>query len=562
MMNLTLWHLGLRWLRLKPLTFVGVIGLAAGQLVSILFIAQVFQGVLALNAQIDQITGRATIMVALGLASSTGLFLSRIMGARIASNAARHLRVELLDMLYTRSYAYYARSNSGALHATLVLDSERAQKFFEAALGQVLPAIIVGIGIGAALIALNTSLVLVLLVIAPLLLVFNHYSLQPLRRQIDRHMKTFKAYSLGTLAILQLITLTRMQTAEIQETARQTVQIDALKRETEALSRHQAFQQAVQNAILLTVVGVLLVIGGSQVATGQTTLGSLLAFNVILLALRRYVQDALGAAPALVDGYHALETLQQLIAHAQPEPYSGTHRYSMHGAVTLSGVTFGYADQAPTLCSVNLTLAPHTVTALVGPNGSGKTTLVNLLLGLYRPQQGCLYADGHPYNELDIRYLRRQIGVLPQDPLLFDGTAWENITYGMSDVSREQVVAAAEMASAHVVIQQLPQGYETLIGERGVRLSGGQRQRIALARVLLRQPKLLILDEPTNHLDETAAQQLIENLMQRDSPPTTLIISHDMALARQADQLYILSGGRLMASHSPAAFAEPWMRNE
>jgi len=556
-MNPTLWRLGLRWLRLNPLTLAGVVGLATGQLVSVLLIAQVFQGVQAFNAHGDQVAGRAAMMVALGLASGAGLFFSRMLGARISNKAARNMRVELLGLLYTRAYAYYARSNSGALHASLVLDSERVQKMFEVMLGQVFPAIIAGIGIGAVLIMLNPSLALILLVAAPMLLLFNRYSLRPLREQIDRRMKAFKAYSRDTLTLLQLFTLTRVQTAESQETARQKIHIDALRTETEALSRHQALQQAAQNAILLTIVGLLLVIGGSQFAAGQTTLGSLLAFNVILLALRRYVQDALGAAPALVDGYHALETLQQLIAHAQPEPYSGTHRYSMHGAVTLSGVTFGYADQAPTLCAVNLTLAPHTFTALVGPNGSGKTTLVNLLLGLYRPQQGCLYADGHPYDELDMRYLRRQIGVLPQDPLLFDGTAWENNTYGMPDVSREQVVAAAEMASAHVVIQQLPQGYETLIGERGVRLSGGQRQRIALARVLLRQPKLLILDEPTNHLDETAAQQLIENVMQRDSAPTTLIISHDMALARQADQLCILSEGRLMASRSPAALAEP-----
>lgn len=286
--------------------------------------------------------------------------------------------------------------------------------------------------------------------------------------------------------------------------------------------------------------------------------------------MRRYSQDALGATPALVDGYHALESLQQLIAHAPPEPYSGTRRYHMHGAVTLRDVTFRYADHAPILRGVNLTLAPHTLTALVGPNGSGKTSIVNLLLGLYRPQQGCLLADEHPYDELDMRCLRQQIGVLPQDPLLFDGTVWENITYGMSEASREQAVAAAEMASAHEFIQQLRQGYETLIGERGVRLSGGQRQRLALARVLLRQPKLLILDEPTNHLDETAARQLIENLMlrlrsgqvRREHAPTTLIISHDMALARQADQLYILPEGHLAASDSPAALAEPLMRHE
>jgi ABC-type multidrug transport system fused ATPase/permease subunit len=567
-MDLTLWRLGLRWLRLKPLTLVWVVGLAAGQLVSVVLIAQLFQGALTLNTGIDQIPARSAAMFALGVASSVALFLSRVASVRISNNAARHLRVELLNLLYTRAYAYYARSNSGALHAILVWDSERVQRFFEVALGQVLPAMIVGIGIGAALIVLDSSLALVLLVTVPLFFVFHRFSLRPLKWQIDQRMKTFVAYSRGMFAVLQLITLTRLQTAEAQEIAGQTIQIDALKRETEALSVQQAFQQAAQNAVLLSVVGILLVIGGSQVAAGQTTLGNLLAFNAILLALRRYSQDVLGATPILVDGYHAIESLQQLIANAPPEPYSGTCRHQMDGSVTLRDATFQYADQAPILRGVNLTLAQHTLTALVGPNGAGKTTLVNLLLGLYRPQQGCLFADERPYDELDMRFLRRQIGVLPQDPLLIDGTVWENITYGMPEVSRDQVVAAAEMASAHQFIQELPQRYETFIGERGVRLSGGQRQRIALARVLLRQPKLLILDEPTNHLDETASRQLVENLIlrlrsaevRRENAPTTLIITHDLALARQADQLYLLPEGRLMAGGSPAALAEPQMR--
>ena len=555
-MDLTLWRLGLQWLRLKPLTIVWVVGLAAGQCLSVLLIVQVFRGTMAFFTQAHPVAGRAAMMVALGVVSSAGLYFSRVVGSRIANKAARHVRIELLDLLYTRAYVYYARSNSGALHASLILDTERVQKMFEAIMGQVLPAIIIGIGISAVLIVLNPSLVLIMVCSAPLLFFFNRYSMQPLKKQMERRMQTFKSYSRATLAVLQLFTLTRVHTAESQETARQTIHIDALKTETEELSRQQALQQAAQNGMLLTIVGVLLVIGGSQVAAGRTTLSDLFAFNAILIALRRYVQDLLGASPALVDGYHGLGSLQQLIVHAPSEPYAGTLHCDIRGAVTLLDVTFHYADQPPILHGVNLTLAPHTLTAVVGPNGAGKTSLVNLLLGLYRPQQGSLLVDEHPYDELDMRFLRRQIGVLPQDPLLFDGTVLENITYGMSEISSEEVVAASEMASAHEFIQQLPKGYETLLGERGVGLSGGQRQRIALARVLLRRPKLLILDEPTNHLDEAAARQLIENLIPRlrsaqvhaENAPTTLIITHDMRLAREADQIYLLPEGRLIQS--------------
>jgi ABC-type multidrug transport system fused ATPase/permease subunit len=556
-MKLSLWRLGLRWLRLNPLTAIGVIGLAVGQLVCILLIAMVFQSELAASLGANQIILRAAMMITLGLSSSAGLFLSRTASAHIANKAVRNLRIELLNLLYTRSYTYYARSNSGAIHATLVFDSERILKFFDIMLGQFLPAIVVGLGIGVALIWLNSTLVLILLLTAPFLLIFNRFSLQPLRRQAEKQVKSFKLFSQETLTALQLIPLTRMQTAENQEIKRLTKQIDSLKRETELFSRHQALRLASQEATLLIIVGLLLVIGGSQVDAGKTALGSLFAFNVILLALRRYFQDALASMPALMDGYHAIESLQKMISDAPPEPYSGIRCVSLPATISLRDVTYHYSDQNPILNKINLILAPHSVTALVGPNGSGKTTLVNLMLGLYRPQEGSLLINEHPYDEIDMDFLRRQVGILPQDPLLFDGTVWENITFGMPEATQEQVDAAVELASAMDIIKQLPDNYQTIIGEHGVRLSGGQRQRIALVRVLLRQPKFLILDEPTNHLDISATQQLIQNLVLRlhssqDNPvyaPTMLIISHDMDLAYRADQIYTVSKGGLKISH-------------
>ena len=557
------WRLALRWLHLSPGSLASTLALALAQLVSVCLIAFVFQGALTLNVRSDQVAWRAAALAFLGVSGSACLFMARIVSARLATNAARRLRVELLDLLFTRAIAFYARTNSAALHHTFVWDSERVQKLLELTLGQVIPALIVGAGIGVALFWLNPLLLLILLVVAPFLLWFNRVSIRSLRLHIAARAETFKTYSRGTLAALQFIGLTRVQTAEDQETARQTGYIDALARAGEALSRRQALHQAGQDAMLLAVVGVLLVVGGSQVAAGQMSLGNLLAFNAILLALRRYAQDALGALPALADGVHALASLQQLLAEAPPEPYHGARPHTLSGAISLRAVTFNYDGQPPVLRGLNMTLAPHTLTALVGPNGSGKTTIVNLLLGLYRPQQGALLADDAPYADLDMRCLRRQIGVLTQDPLLFDGTVWENVTFGMPGATQAQVVSAAEMASAHDFIQQMPRAYDTLIGERGVRLSGGQRQRLALARVLLRRPKLLILDEPTSHLDKTASRQFISYLAAgllpslrageegpgghgREPLPTTLLITHDMAVARLADRVCILRDGRVV----------------
>ncbi len=549
----------LNWLRMKPIHIAAVLGLAAAQLLSILLIAHIFQSALALHLHLDDVWIRAGMMITLGVASSLGFYFSRTVSARLANNASTLLRIEMMEHLYTRAQAFFTRSHSGSLHNNLVLDIERLQKLYEAILGQILPAVVISLGVGIALIGLNPSLTLFLLSAGPIFLALNYAVLRILRKKMRRRIEEFKAYSRNTFSFLELIPLTRMQTAEEQEIQRQGGQIDSLKQATESLARQQALHLAFQNAMLLIVIGVFLVIGGSQVATNQTTLGNLLAYNVILIALRRYIQDALSATPLVVDGYHAVEALQELVESAPPEPYTGKLRPLLSGAFELRQVTFQYPERPPVIQECSLFLPPHTVTALVGPNGSGKTTLLNLLLGLYRPQSGMLYADDYPYDDLDIRTLRRQIGVLPQDPLLFGGTIRDNITYGLAVIDPEEMTAAAIAASAHEFIQQLPHGYDTLIGERGVRLSGGQRQRISLARVLLRKPKMLILDEPTNHLDTAAARQLIEHVVLRlqSSPffteklPTTLIITHDMELAGLAENVYLISSGRLTPYGNP-----------
>ncbi len=532
-----------------------MVGLAAAQLASIGLIAWVCQSALALYPQTSTTFWRAAAMCGFAVLSGLGIFLSRSAGAHIANRAASRMRVELLDFLYSRAYGFYTSINSGALHASVVWDTERVQKFNETVLGRILPALLVGSGTGLVLLWLNPMLLVLLLFALPLLLVGSRFSLRLLKRQTDRRNQTLRTYTQSTLTVVQQIGLTRIQTAEEQETAFQTGRIQALRRESEALSRMQALHDTVQTGLQLGVVGALLIVGGGQVNAGQITLGSLLAFNVVVIALRRYVQDLVSSVPALVDGVHALETLFRLTREAPPEPYHGSRQFLFRGVIQFREVTFGYGDHEPVLQKIDLTLEPHTLTVLVGANGSGKTTLVNLILGFYRPQQGGLSADGYPYEELDIRALRRRIGVLPQDPILLDGTVLDNILYGIPEAPRDVVREAAETAMAHDFITQLPQGYDTLVGERGVRLSGGQRQRIALARALARRPALLILDEPTNHLDTPAAQRLIETLMHAENAPTTIVISHEEALAQQTNRLYRLQNGTLVANR-PTVFKD------
>ncbi|MBN2083952.1 MAG: ABC transporter ATP-binding protein [Anaerolineales bacterium] len=560
MKNATFWKWVYRQLHIRPLDLAEIAGLTAAQFASIGLIAWVFQGAVSLPPRSTSVVWRAAAMCVFAIVNAFGIYLSRTASAHIANRAAGRMRVDLLDFLYSRSDDYFARTNSGALHASVVWDTERVEKFNETLLGKIIPALLVGAGIGLVLLWLNPVLVALLLLALPFLLLASRFSLRRLKRQTDRRNVMLRSYTQNTLTAVQHIGLTRIQTAESQETAFQSERIQSLRRESEALSRIQAFHDTVQTGLQLGVVGVLLIVGGGQVSAGQTTLGGLLAFNAVLIALRRYVQDAVSSVPALVDGVHALETLFRLVRDAPPEPYHGSRELDFKGAIQLRGVTFRYGENEPILRQADLTFEPRTLTVLVGANGSGKTTLVNLILGFYRPQQGGLFADGRPYEELDIRSLRRRLGVLPQDPVILDGTIWENIVYGIPDATRESVREAAEKAMAHDFIAELPEGYDTLVGERGVRLSGGQRQRIALARALARRPAVLILDEPTNHLDTTATQRLIETLMNVENTPTTIVISHEEALAQQTNRIFRLQAGSLVANGSPvpkAGFPKP-----
>jgi ATP-binding cassette subfamily B protein/subfamily B ATP-binding cassette protein MsbA len=205
---------------------------------------------------------------------------------------------------------------------------------------------------------------------------------------------------------------------------------------------------------------------------------------------------------------------------------------------------------------VSLRIEPGEHAALFGPNGAGKSTVVSLILGLYRPQDGHLAADGVPYGEVDVRGLRRQIGVVLQDPVIFPGTIAGNIAYGRPDATEAEIRAAAELATAAAFIDTLPDGYETQVGDEGGLLSGGQRQRIAIARALIARPALLILDEPTTYLDDRSITRLFHNLLHLEGAPSVLVISHDLEVVRKMDTVHHLRDGALVRTErhrEPAA---------
>jgi ATP-binding cassette subfamily B protein len=218
--------------------------------------------------------------------------------------------------------------------------------------------------------------------------------------------------------------------------------------------------------------------------------------------------------------------------------------------VEFAQVNFRYPSrpETPALSDINLMLQPGEKVALVGPSGAGKSTLLQLLLRFYDPDSGVIRFDGVDIRTVEPRALRQRMALVPQDPVIFGANAWENIRYGHTGVDETAVRRAAEAAYATEFLDQLPQGFETFLGERGLRLSGGQRQRIAIARAILRDPVLLLLDEATSALDaesERLVQAALEQLMQNR---TTLIIAHRLATVRKVDRIVVLDAGRIVAS--------------
>lgn len=275
-----------------------------------------------------------------------------------------------------------------------------------------------------------------------------------------------------------------------------------------------------------------------------------MSFYVATLFLNSSLQQFFTSVPQLIEGRQALAALSMFAGEDASALYTGTERNAFSGLIELDSVSFSYG-RWPVLEDVSLRLEPGSVTVIVGPNGAGKTTVARLILGLYRPQSGRILADGVPYDRLDIAWLRRHIAFAPQDPILFAGTIWGNVTYGLSvRESEECALPACQTALVDEFARSLPLGYNTPIDDDGGVISGGQRQKIAMARALARHPRVLILDEPTNHLDRDSAATLLEWLDSLPGRPAVLVITQDLKFAAAMPQRYLLDHGKLIEMQS------------
>jgi ABC-type multidrug transport system fused ATPase/permease subunit len=478
------------------------------------------------------------------LANNSLTLWTRHMTLDVTKRAIAALRMELLDRCYALSRHFHTHADRGRLQSLLMHDTERVDVMSNAVVTAFLPGACTSIVLVLVLLYLYPLLLIIIAAIMPLLIWTNKVSAVHTRAENEKYHRAFETLSRGIYFVLTAMDLTRIQTAEKLERARQHAATEHLRVTSERMAWLNAAHRAQQNVIGVFWGVVILIAGGWAVAQNWMTIGDLLSYYVAVSLLSASMISTLTAIPQIVEGNMSVNLLYQFLQTRDPVPYHGTRQITFQGNVRFDNVWFQY-DEVEVLRGVTFELRPGTTTAIVGANGAGKSTLTFLLLGLYRPLQGAMFADGFLYDDVAMEALRSRIAAVLQDPLIFSGTIRENIAYGALEATDAEIERASRTATAHTFIENLPERYETQVGDEGKLLSGGQRQRIALARALLRQPALLILDEPTNHLDVAAIVALMENLKTLSPRPAVLLISHDLQVTHYADQVYELRGGQL-----------------
>lgn len=489
---------------------------------------------------------------------AAGQFFSAVRGVlleRAGQRLSLDLRLRLYHKLQRQSAAYYANRRSGDLLARVAADVDNVQAVLVNGTDSVLANALRLIGVAGVFIWLQPILgaltVLPMIIVGILLWRYNR-QVRPVYRAARERLGELTAVladNIGGIRVIQAFAQERRERATVEQLGEQLYQ-----EQVQAVSlRNRVFPIIRWIANLGNVI--MLAGGVFFIMRGQFTLGGLLAYRGYgryfygpvddLVNINDLVQRAAASGRRIFEVLDEPETIADAPdAVALPAPLRGDIRFEH--------VTFGYDARTPVLHNVSLHIRPGERVAILGPSGAGKSTLLSLAARVYDPDNGRVLVDGYDVRAVTLESLRSQIGQVQQETYLFNTTVLENLRYGRADAPRAEVEAAARAANAHEFITALPQGYDTLVGERGIKLSGGQKQRIAVARALLANTPLLLLDEPTSAVEPESEAMIIEGLERLMRGRTTLIVSHRLSLARSADRVLVVNGGRIVEDGAPA----------
>jgi ABC-type multidrug transport system fused ATPase/permease subunit len=467
----------------------------------------------------------------------------------MASNIGYDLRNRLYNHIQHLSFSYHDHAQTGQLISRTIEDVRSVERFAGSSVIELIQVVLLLIGVTTLLFITNPHLAAIaLLPMIPLVLLTTNFG----RRVSDYFLDVDNA--LGELS------------ARLQENVTGVQVVRAFAREPHEIRRFEQANRTLYNARVkvnfewskimpssqfLVTAGTLLILwfGGQMVMNGSMTIGELVAFNSYLLLLSAPAQqltwqvNSAGEAAAGVQRAFAVLDTPLEIKSARDKIILP----ALSGCVEFRQVSFQYlGENANALQNISLKVLPNQIVALIGTTGSGKTSLVNLIPRFYDVSEGAVLVDGYDVREVELVSLRKQIGIVLQTSLLFSTTVRENIAYGCPDASMDDIIAAAKAAQAHDFIMDLPEGYDTVVGERGVTLSGGQRQRVAIARALLLNPRILILDDSTSSVDTETEQQIQRALINLMQGRTTFVIAHRLSTVHRADLILVMDDGKIV----------------
>jgi len=527
------------------LIFTAAVMLSVGQGVRMLIDQGFAQQSLAQLQQAVLFLLGVTVLIAVGTFSR--FYLVSWLGERVSAD----IRLAIFNHIITLHPSYFETSGSGDIMSRITTDTTLLQSIIGSSFSMAIRSTLMLIGALVMLFATNIKLTLIVLISVPFILapiLFYGRKVRKLSRKGQDSMADVGSYAgeaIEHIKTVQSYTHEQQDRHAFSEEVEKSFQI----------GRSRIKQRATLIAgVIIIVFGAItgmLWVGGSDVIKGTMSggdLGAFVFYAILVASSLATISEVLGELQRAAGATERLIEILQVESHILPPVENAISAKDLTAQVAFEAVSFNYPsrpDQAATQ-ALNLTAEQGKVLALVGPSGAGKTTLFELLQRFYDPQGGRITLGGTDIRQLDPKDLRQQMGLVPQQPALFSSDVFHNIRYGKPEATDEEVILAAKKAHAHEFIVNLPEGYNSFLGERGVRLSGGQRQRIAIARAILKDPNILLLDEATSALDSESEHHVQQALKELMRGRTTIIIAHRLSTIQHADHIAVLDQGQLV----------------
>ncbi|MGV3773411.1 MAG: ABC transporter ATP-binding protein [Verrucomicrobiales bacterium] len=493
-------------------------------------------------------------ILVLAILHRTGITIGHFFLVRAGARVVQQLRCHACDHLHRLSIAYHDRTKVGDSLYRVAYDSHAAQTLLNGALVPMITGGLILLGATVIMLQINVLLTITTMAVAPLFLLIIRGFSKRIDEQSRRYHQNESALvatvqeSLSSIRAIQAFTLEPQTGKRFRRTSEQSLEAN------EKMTRTQLIYSACSGMAVAIGTASVVWVAGNQVIQGKLSIGDILVF-LAYLGLLYQPMNTFSQSASVIQGARAqLDRVFEII-EAVPdikEDAKAIKLEHVHGNLEFRNVTFGYERGQDILRNINLKIKAGQIVAVVGRTGAGKTTMASLLLRFYDPTAGAVLLDSVDLRKLKLDWLRHQVSVVLQDPILFQATVAENIAYGRPGASSDDIIEAAKRAQADEFIQSLPNGYQTILGERGVNLSGGQRQRLSIARAFLKNAPILILDEPTSALDTHTEEALLVALRHLMKGKTTFVIAHRLSTVRQADLIVVLDQGAVIESGTHA----------